>query len=55
MNDCMQIVLSKQGLKLVLFCSDEKLVAGLCEHYKLQLSSINNGNSRQGEILVASD
>jgi hypothetical protein len=37
MNDYMQIVLSKQGLRLALFSSDDELVAGLCKHGKLQV------------------
>jgi len=37
MNYYMQIVLSKQGLKLALFTSDEQLVAGPCKHVKLEL------------------
>jgi len=37
MNDYMQIVLSKQGLRLALFSSEERLAAGPCQHGNLQL------------------
>jgi hypothetical protein len=46
MIDNVQIVLSKQGLRLDLYSSEDEIVAGPCHKGKLQLRfPLKNGNS----------